>query len=315
MSAGAQRIVIALGGNALLRREDRGGYADLASRALAAMRPIADLVHERRRLVLTYGNGPVVGNNLIRQQLARRAQPAMPLDWCGAESQGSLGYLLHRTLAQLLTASGRKPRIADLLSIVEVDLADEAFRHPTKPIGPSLSAAEARELDKSVPVALDAAHGLRRVVPSPAPRRIFDTEAVVNLLDAGFTVITLGGGGVPVAWDGNGLLVGVEAVIDKDLSSSLLAREIAASELVILTDVDRVYLDYRSDARRPIARMTVKDAEKYLRRGEFLAGSMAPKIQAAVAFLRDGGRRVLIGLPEALSRPFEGKAGTEIVPE
>jgi carbamate kinase len=256
----------------------------------------------------------VVGNYLIRHQLARHAQPAMPLDWCGAESQGSLGYLLHRTLAQLLTERGRTPRVAGLLSIVEVDLADEAFRHPTKPIGPYLSAAEAQELEKSGSVVLDAAHGLRRVVASPVPLRVFETEAVVSLLDAGFTVITLGGGGVPVAWDGNGLLVGVEAVIDKDLSSSLLAREIRASDLIILTDVDRVYLGYQSDARCAIARMTVKEAERYLRQGEFLAGSMAPKMQAAIAFLQGGGRRVLIGLPESLSQLFEGKAGTEILP-
>ena len=312
MSRGAERIVVALGGNALRRREDRGTYAELEQRALAAMAPLAELFDPQRQVALTYGNGPVVGDNLIRHQVARQAQPPMPLDWCGAESQGALGYLLQRTLAQILMLRGKRPRVASLLSMVEVDPSDEAFRHPTKPIGPFLTPAEALEL--SAPIADDAGRGLRRVVASPAPQRVFEMDAVVSFLDAGFVVITLGGGGVPVATNGNGFLVGVDAVIDKDLSSSLLAREIGATSLIILTDIDRVYLGYRSETRRPIARMTVDEAEKYLRRGEFLTGSMAPKIEATIAFLRGGGRRVLIGLPEALPRMLAGKTGTEIVP-
>ena len=314
MNRMAERIVVALGGNALRRREDRGTYAELEQRALAAMAPLCELFDPQRQVAITYGNGPVVGDNLIRHQAARQAQPPMPLDWCGAESQGALGYLLQRALAQTLTRRGNRPRVATLLSMVEVDLSDEAFRHPTKPIGPFLTSAEARELEKSASIAEDAGRGLRRVVASPAPKRVLETDAVVGLLDAGFVVMTLGGGGVPVATNGNGFLVGVEAVIDKDLSSSLLAREIGATSLIILTDIDRVYLGYRSETRRPIARMTVDEAEEYLRGREFLTGSMAPKIEAAIAFLRGGGRRVLIGLPEALPGMLVGKTGTEIVP-
>ncbi|MBI3800529.1 MAG: carbamate kinase [Deltaproteobacteria bacterium] len=310
----SERLVVALGGNALIRQGDRGTITEQAARSLAAMAAISQTVTAERQLVITHGNGPTVGNILIRQQLARHVTPAMPLDVCGAESQGNIGYLLERALTQVLRQRGIQRPVATLLSLVEVDPHDPAFVNPSKPIGPFLSAAEAEELGRSVPVARDAARGFRRVVASPAPQRIFESAAIEALLAAGVIVITLGGGGIPVVLDSEQQLSGVEAVIDKDLSSSVLARAIGASNLIILTDIDYVYLDFLSAQRRAVQRMRVSEAEDHLRRGEFLPGSMAPKIEAGIAFLYSGGQRVLIGLPEELPQLLQGAAGTEISP-
>lgn len=309
----SEKIVVALGGNALLRQGDHGTVTEQAARSLAAMEAISHIVTPERQIVITHGNGPTVGNILVRQQLARHVTPPMSLDVCGAESQGNIGYLLERALIQVLRQRGIQRSVATLLSLVEVDPQDPAFAQPSKPIGPFLSAAEAEELGRSVPVTRDANRGFRRVVASPAPKRIIESVAIDALLAAGIIVITLGGGGVPVALDSKQHVLGVEAVIDKDLSSSLLAREIGASSLLILTDIDRVYLDFLSSQRRAVQRMNVAEAEEHLRRGEFLPGSMAPKVEAGIEFLRGGGRRVLIGLPEELPQLLTGEAGTEII--
>jgi carbamate kinase len=309
----SEKIVVALGGNALLRQGDHGTVTEQAARSLAAMEAISQIVTPERQIVITHGNGPTVGNILVRQQLARHVTPPMSLDVCGAESQGNIGYLLERALIQVLWQRGIQRPVATLLSLVEVDPQDPAFAQPSKPIGPFLSAAEAEELGRSVPVTRDANRGFRRVVASPAPKRIIESAAIDALLAAGIIVITLGGGGVPVALDSKQHVLGVEAVIDKDLSSSLLAREIGASSLLILTDIDRVYLDFLSSQRRAVQRMNVAEAEEHLRRGEFLPGSMAPKVEAGIEFLRGGGRRVLIGLPEELPQLLTGEAGTEII--
>jgi carbamate kinase len=309
-----ERLVVALGGNALIRQGDQGTAAEQGARALAAMEAIVPLLTPARQVVLTHGNGPVVGNILIRHQHARAVIPPMPLDVCGAESQGNIGYLLERALVQVLRQRGINRPVATMLSLVEVDPEDPALRHPTKPIGPFLSEVEARELSHTVPVVRDGDRGLRRVVASPLPQRIIESPALDVLLNAGITVITLGGGGIPVAFDREQRLVGVEAVIDKDLSSSMLARAIGASSLIILTDIDHVYVNFLSPQRDAIRRMTIAEADEHLRRGEFLPGSMAPKIEAAITFLRDGGQRVLIGLPEALPRLLAGTAGTALIP-
>jgi carbamate kinase len=278
------------------------------------MEAIVPLLTPKRQVVITHGNGPTVGNILIRQQLARHAIPPMPLDVCGAESQGNIGYLLERALVQVVRQRGISRPVATLLSLVEVDPGDSAFLHPTKPVGPFLSTTEAEELNRSAPVARDADRGFRRVVASPMPQRIIERAAIEALLAAGVLVITLGGGGVPVALDSEGRLTGVEAVIDKDLSSSLLARDIGASDLIILTDIDHVYLNFLSAQPQMVKRLTVADAKEHLRRGEFLPGSMAPKVEAGIAFLQHGGQRVLIGLPEALPQLLCGEAGTELIP-
>jgi carbamate kinase len=309
-----ERIVVALGGNALLRKGDRGTAAEQEARSVAAMDAIAPLLTPERQVVITHGNGPIVGNILIRQQLARHVVPPIPLDVCGGESQGNIGYLLERALLQVLRQRGISRPVATLLSLVEVDPRDPAFLHPTKPVGPFLSAAEADELGSSVSVARDADRGFRWVVASPIPKRIIESAAIDALLAAGVVVITLGGGGVPVALDSKGCVIGVEAVIDKDRSSSLLAREIGARSLIILTDIDHVYLDFLSTRRQVVKRMTAAEAAEHWRQGEFLPGSMAPKVEAAIEFLRGGGQHVLIGLPEELPQLLRGEAGTELVP-
>jgi carbamate kinase len=306
------RIVIALGGNALLRSSDTGGYAELTEKCRQAAASIAAVMKPDDQVVLTYGNGPVVGNILIRHQLSRRSVPPMPLDVCGAESQGNTGYLLERAFVQALPRARIQRPVASLFSLVEVDVRDPAFAAPTKPIGPFLSEAEAAELAGSVPLVREPGRGARRVVASPAPKRIVELAAIEALLSAGVLPITLGGGGVPVIRSNEGNWSGVEAVIDKDLSSSLLAREIGAETLIILTDVEYAYLNFAGELRQPIEQMNSREAEKYLRAGEFFAGSMAPKIQAGIDFLRHGGRRVFIGLPERLADLLSGKTGTRV---
>jgi carbamate kinase len=309
-----ERIVVALGGNALLRQGDRGTAAEQAARSLVAMEALAPLLTPCRQVVITHGNGPTVGNMLIRQRLAQHAVPSMPLDVCGAESQGNIGYLLERALQQVLRQRQLHRPVATLLTMVEVDPHDQAFAHPTKPIGPFLSEQEAEQLARTAPVIRDSDHGFRRVVASPTPRHILEIAALEALLNTDVIVIALGGGGVPVALTETQQLIGLEAVIDKDLSSSLLAREIGASTLIILTDIDCVYLDFLSPQRRSLRQINVAEAEAHLRNGEFLPGSMAPKIEAAIAFLRAGGQRVCIGLPEELPDLIEGKVGTTLLP-
>lgn len=314
MTQQPERTVIALGGNALVRQGDRGTVVEQEARALAAMAAIAPLLTPERQVVITHGNGPIVGNILIRHQHSRSVIPPMPLDVCGAESQGNIGYVLERALVQVLRQRGSQRSVATLLALVEVDPEDPAFRHPTKPIGPFLSEVEARELHPSVPVARDSDRGFRRIVASPLPQRILESAALDVLLSAGVTVVTLGGGGIPVAFDHAQRLRGIEAVIDKDRSSGLLATAIGARSLILLTDIDHVYVNFLGPQRQAMKRMTVAEADDHLQRGEFLPGSMAPKVEAAITFLRCGGQRVLIGLPEALPQLLEGVAGTELIP-
>ena len=309
-----ERLVVALGGNALLRKGDAGTAAEQAARSRAAMQALAPLLTADRQVVITHGNGPIVGHSLLRHQHTSHLVPPMPLDVCGAESQGSIGYLLERGLLSVFGQHALERPVATVCSLVEVDPDDPAFAQPSKPIGPFLSEVEAQELGAAVPVARDADRGFRRVVASPAPKRIIERQAIEILLSAGIVVITLGGGGVPVVRTQTGELTGVEAVIDKDLSSSLLAQEIQASSLIILTDIDHVYLNFLDQKRQAVHQMSADEAEQHLKRGEFLAGSMAPKVTAGIEFLRCGGQRVLIGLPEQLPALLQAEAGTQLTP-
>jgi carbamate kinase len=304
--------VVALGGNALLRKGDAGTLFDQLRRAKEATRPLAQLVVHGVRLVITHGNGPVVGNIFLRHEACARDIPPMPLDVCGAESQGDIGYFLSVALDNALARAGMTTSVATVLTRVVVAPDDSAFSHPTKPIGGFFTEEEARRVP--YPVACDSDRGYRRVVASPRPQHIVELAAIRALLSAGVIPIAVGGGGVPVVKRSDGSLRGVEAVIDKDLAASLLARELGAGMLIILTDIDRVYLDFLSSARRGLARLAAAEAEQHLARGEFLPGSMAPKIEAAIQFLRGGGQRVIICLPEQLGAAFEGEAGTTVVP-
>jgi carbamate kinase len=300
--------VVALGGNALQRRGDAGTVVDQRRRAAVAAAAILPLVMHKTPLVVTHGNGPVIGNIFLRHEQSARVIPPMPLDVCGAESQGNIGYLLSVALENAAAQAGIALATAAVLTRVLVAADDPAFRCPTKPIGGVFTGDEARHVP--YPVTGDEARGYRRVIASPRPLHILEITAIRALLAQGVVPVAVGGGGVPVARGSNGTLIGIEAVIDKDLASSLLARELRADVLLILTDIDRVYLDFAKPTRRAVARMTVSEAERYLSHGEFLPGSMGPKIEAAAEFLRAGGARVVICLPEQLDAALRGEAGT-----
>lgn len=303
-------IVVALGGNALLRQGDTGTVFDQSRRASEAARPIAQLIARGLRVVITHGNGPVVGNIFLRHEHSARTIPPMPLDVCGAESQGNIGYLLSLALDNALAQAGVSATTTTVLTRVLVSSEDPAFAQPTKPIGGFSTEEEAHR--SAYPVARDADRGYRRVVASPRPQHIVEIAAIRALLADGVIPIAVGGGGVPVVRRPDGSLCGIEAVIDKDLASSLLARELKADALFILTDIDCVYLDFLSSKRRPVARMTTEEAERHFSDGEFLPGSMGPKIEAAIEFLHAGGSRVVICLPEQLDAALRGEAGTTI---
>jgi carbamate kinase len=303
-------IVVALGGNALLRQGDAGTVFDQSRRASDAARPIAQLIARGLPVVITHGNGPVVGNIFLRHEHSARTIPPMPLDVCGAESQGNIGYLLSVALDNALVQAGVSATTTTVLTRVLVASEDPAFGQPTKPIGGFLTEEEARR--SPYPVARDADRGYRRVVASPQPQHIVEIAAIRALLADGVIPIAVGGGGVPVVRRPDGSLLGIEAVIDKDLASSLLARELKADALLILTDIDCVYLDFLTSRRRPVARMTTAEAQRHFSAGEFLPGSMGPKIEAAIEFLHAGGNRVVICLPEQLDAALRGEAGTTI---
>ena len=257
--------VIALGGNALLRKGDAGTVFDQLRRAEEAMQPIAQLVERGVPLVITHGNGPVVGNIFLRHEECARAIPPMPLDVCGAESQGNIGYLISVALDNALARAGVGASVATVLTRVVVRPDDAAFTHPTKPIGGFFTEEEARR--SPYPVARDADRGYRRVVASPRPQHIVELPAIRAVLSAATIPIAVGGGGVPVVRRPDGSLMGVEAVIDKDLAASLLGRELGAEGLIILTDIECVYLDFLGAARRPLARLNVAEAARHLAQG------------------------------------------------
>ena len=302
--------VIALGGNALLRRGDAGTIFDQARRAQEAAGPIAQLAARGVPVVVTHGNGPIVGNIFLRHEQCARDIPPMPLDVCGAESQGNIGYVISVALDNALASAKVVAPVVTVLTRVIVQPDDVAFARPTKPIGAFFTEEEAQR--SPYPVARDADRGYRRVVSSPRPQHIVELPAIRALLGASVIPIAVGGGGIPVVRRADGSLLGVEAVVDKDLAASLLARELGAESLIILTDIDCVYLDFLSEARRPVMRMGATEAARHLAVGEFLPGSMGPKIEAAIEFVRGGGRRVVICLPERLEAALDGETGTTI---
>lgn len=308
-------VVVSLGGNAILPAGKSGTIDEQFKVTHETMAQVVDLIR-RTRVVITHGNGPVVGNILIRNEAARAQVPAMPLDVCGADSQGGLGYMIQQTLQNLLRESGLRHPVATVISQVVVDADDPRFKHPTKPIGPFYAEAEAREMEsqKGWRMVADSGRGWRRVVPSPMPRRIVEMPAIRSLFDAGHVVIAVGGGGIPVVEEADGSLRGVEAVIDKDLASVVLALELNAETLVIVTAVDQVAVDFGKPTQRWIDRMNLKEAIRHLNEGQFPPGSMGPKIEAAVWFLKAGGKEVCITSPSRIADALEGTAGTWITP-
>ncbi len=308
------KLVMALGGNALIRPGETGTLEEQRLRISQAMAQTADLVTSGFASVITHGNGPMVGHLLLQMECARDAVPPMPLFMCDADSEGSLGYLIQQCLVNELHRRGRERRVATIITQVEVAADDPAFRAPDKPIGPFYPAAEAKRLqtERGWQLFEDAGRGWRRVVPSPRPLTIIEQDIISYLLRGGIIVIAAGGGGVPVIRRPDGDLMGVEAVIDKDRASAVLAREISADLLVFLTAVEYVYLDYLQPGQRPLTTLTYAEAHKYLQDGHFAPGSMGPKIESALDFLSWGGQRVLITQPESLAAALEGRTGTHI---
>jgi carbamate kinase len=307
--------VVALGGNALIRQGERGEVREQLRHIRESVLHLPLLLAKGYALVITHGNGPIVGQLLLQNEAAREVVPSMPLDVCDADSEGSIGYLTQQTLVNVLRGQRGERPVVSLITQIVVDPADPAFTRPTKPVGPFYAEAEAERLrrEKGWAVVADAGRGFRRVVPSPRPLRVVEEDAIRILLEHGVVVIAAGGGGVPVRQTEAGELLGVEAVIDKDHASSLLARGLGARLLVILTAVDFVYRRFGRPDQEPLPRMDVAMARRLLEEGEFPPGSMGPKIEAAIEFLEGGGEEVLINLPENLADALEGRTGTVIV--
>jgi carbamate kinase len=310
------RIVVALGGNALIRRGEAGSTAVQRRNLLGAARALSELERMGHELVLTHGNGPQVGFLAIEADAARDTVPPPPLDVLVAESQGQIGYLLAQSLAAQLAMEGRTRAIAVVLSQTIVDPDDPAFGAPSKPVGPMYDEATARRLaaDHDWTIAPDG-NGWRRVVPSPWPHEIVEAASIRTLAASGAIVVASGGGGIPVRRTSSGSLVGVEAVVDKDLAAVVLAECVEADALLLLTDVPFVHLGSGEHDRTPLRRLGFDGVAAGIADGTFAAGSMGPKVTAAAEFVRRTGRFAAIGALEDASAVFEERAGTRIVDE
>jgi carbamate kinase len=289
------RTLIALGGNAMTGPGGSATPQDQDTAVAAAMEHVADLVAAGVDVVLTHGNGPQVGNLLVKNELAAAVVPPVPLDWCGAQTQGTIGFLIMNSLDRALARRGVDRLVASLVTRTRVEGEDPGFARPTKPIGRYLPADEAALLVEHGQVWQDrGARGWRRVVASPEPQEILDAPAISALSKAGYVVVAAGGGGIPVVRDDDGTLHGVEAVIDKDLAAALLARTLDMDVLVIATDVDHAILDYGTERARAIGRVTPAQMRAHAADGQFASGSMGPKVEAAVRFVEQGGTRSVI---------------------
>jgi carbamate kinase len=312
-----QIAVVAFGGNALLMPEDQGTQDEQFGRAKQAARWLAEIVRHDYRLIIVHGNGPQVGNILIQAEEASTKIPPQTLDVAVAQTEGSIGFMLQQAMRNRLEALGLDGEVATILTEVEVDPADSAFKRPTKPIGPFFTRYRAETLarDYGWTVKEDSGRGWRKVVPSPRPLHILNRKVIEHALDHATVVVAAGGGGIPVVRGRDGQWRGIEAVIDKDYASSLLAAELAADLYIILTGVPTIALDFGQLTERQVTSMTVAEAEQHLADGQFPAGSMGPKVEAAIGFVRASGQDVLITDVDHLREGLDGKGGTRIVPD
>jgi carbamate kinase len=307
--------VVAIGGNSLVRAGERGTLEEQRTNLAATCEGIAAVMASGYRVVVTHGNGPQVGDALLRSELAAAQVPALTLDACVAETQATIGYLLQQMLQETLQRHGLRRPVVTIVTQVLVSRRDPAWRHPTKPVGPfySREEAERRRAAFGWTILEDAQRGYRRVVPSPEPKEIMELAAIQAALANGALVIACGGGGIPVVFKRE-RLAGIDAVIDKDRASSLLAWELEAELFLISTGVDQVALNYGTPRERALDSLTAAEARRYLREGQFPAGSMGPKIEAALAYLERGGRLAIITSPERIPEAMQGMAGTRITP-
>lgn len=305
--------VVAIGGNSLIRPGERGTIEEQRRNLAATCEGIAAVLAAGYRVVVTHGNGPQVGDALLRSELAAHQVEPLPLDVCGAETQASIGYLLQQTLQEPLHRRGVSRPVVTMVTQVLVSGRDPAFLRPTKPVGPfyTREEAERRRATLGWEMVEDAGRGWRRVVPSPEPKVIFELPAIRAALESDALVIACGGGGIPVVFRGE-QLVGIDAVIDKDRTSALLAWELEAELLLISTAVDQVSLNYATPDQQPVTQMSAEQARRWLTQGQFPPGSMGPKIEAALSYLEKGGRLVLITSPEKIPEALHGMAGTRI---
>jgi carbamate kinase len=312
----SQVALVAIGGNSLIRAGQRGTIEEQLTNAHATAKSIVRMVARGWQLVITHGNGPQVGAELLRSERAAGEVYTMPLDVCVAATQSEIGYLLQLAIEYELRQIGLFTPVMTVLTQVRVDENDPAFQKPTKPVGPFYSRrdAEAKQRSLGWNMVEDAARGWRRVVPSPEPVEIFEQDIIRKILGLGIIVIAVGGGGIPVIERENYLVEGAEAVIDKDRASALLASGLKTDLFVISTDADQVYLNFRRPTQRGIREATAGEMADYLRQGHFPPGSMGPKIEAAIRYLQNGGGKVIITSPELLLDAVDGKAGTHIVP-
>jgi carbamate kinase len=309
------RVLLALGGNAMTNAEGRARPEDQIAAAEVAMEAVAELLAHDVEVVVTHGNGPQVGNLLVKNELAAAVVPPVPLDWCGAQTQATLGFILMDALDAALMRRGVLRRTAALVTRAVVDSDDPGFRRPTKPIGRFLPAEDAQLLVAHGETWEDRGEkGWRRVVASPEPLEIVDAPAVHALVEAGFVVVANGGGGIPVVRDGDGNLSGVEAVIDKDLGAALLARTVEADVLVIATDVPHAVLRYGTPQARDLGTVAVDELRTYAAEGHFASGSMGPKVDAACRFVEQGGSRAIITDLAHLVDAVRADVGTVVVP-
>jgi len=317
MGLSEKRIVVALGGNAILRSKELNSYAEQFENVRRTCSQIVQLIAEGYQPVFTHGNGPQVGNLLIQNEAASRLVPSVPLDVCGAETQGQIGYMIQQALRNELNAIGLSRPVTSLVTQVLVDADDPAFEMPTKPIGPFLprEVAQQRMRDRGETWSLVDGRGWRKLVPSPQPIGIAEVDTIYALLDTGAVVIACGGGGVPVLRRPDGRLQGVEAVVDKDLAAARLALEVHAAALLILTDVPGVAVDFGKPSQRFLRRMTLTEFESLLVHELFSAGSMGPKVRAAYRFVHDGGGQATICALEDALAGLRGDAGTVVVPD
>jgi len=309
-------MLIAVGGNSLIRAGEKGTIVEQMANARRTAAAIVGLIRDGYQLVLTHGNGPQVGAQLLRSERAADQVPGQTLDVCGAASQGEIGYLLSQSLLDELASAGLQVPVVSLVTQTIVSSSDPAMKHPCKPIGPFYSRAQAEERKRLLgwEIVEDAARGYRRVVPSPEPIEIVELEVIRSLVSRGVLVVACGGGGIPVVRE-NGDLRGVEAVIDKDRASALLASQLGMDIFAISTDTDYVYLDYKKPSQRPLLRVSASELEEHHKAGHFPPGNMGPKVESALHFLRTGGQEVVITSYDHLCDAIAGRTGTHIVPD
>lgn len=309
-----KRVVIALGGNAILRPNQEATFENQIKNVGISTNSISDVKKAGYQVIVTHGNGPQVGNILRQNEEAKEVVPQLPLDALSAQSQGFIGYMMEQSLKNALTEKEIPGTVVTLLTETEVDAKDPAFQNPTKPIGVFYTEEEAKQLtsEKGWDMAEDAGRGYRRVVASPQPKNIHGVRLIKDLLANDTVVISTGGGGIPVVLDERGLLKGIEAVIDKDLSGLRLAEQVDADVFMILTDVSNVYLNYGKSDQKKLETITLTEANQYVAEGHFAAGSMGPKMKAAIAFASQGKEAIICSLDNAVDA-LAGTSGTRII--